>query len=53
MRMGRAGDGGKWVCNPEMIPENALVYSFGSNGEFGFEQNVLAMFPAVCVCEVC
>lgn len=54
-RMGQAGDGGKWVCNPHRIAElvNAgqpcLVYSIGSNGNFVFENAVHAAIPG---CEI-
>ena len=40
-RLGCAGDGGKWVCDPHRyLGENCLVYSFGSNNEFSFEEAV-------------
>mmetsp|Transcript_98420 Transcript_98420/g.195176 ORF Transcript_98420/g.195176 Transcript_98420/m.195176 type:complete len:322 (+) Transcript_98420:87-1052(+) len=53
-RVGPAGDGGKWVCDPHKIMEatNAgqpcLVYSIGSNGEFGFEKAVHADVSMSC-----
>mmetsp|Transcript_27000 Transcript_27000/g.78603 ORF Transcript_27000/g.78603 Transcript_27000/m.78603 type:complete len:331 (-) Transcript_27000:299-1291(-) len=45
-RIGKIGDGGKWVCNPQDLAWNALqrqciVYSFGSAGEVSFEQEVI------------
>ena len=50
-RVGRKGDGGKWVCDPHRhntsIP--CLVYSFGSNNDFGFENSLLQLLPS---CEV-
>mmetsp|Transcript_50135 Transcript_50135/g.74852 ORF Transcript_50135/g.74852 Transcript_50135/m.74852 type:complete len:330 (-) Transcript_50135:520-1509(-) len=42
-RIGRLGDGGKWVCDPHRLmgPENdCLVYSVGSNGDASFEAAV-------------
>ena len=34
-------DGAKWVCNPQIIEENrCLVYSFGSLGEYDFENTI-------------
>ena len=39
---GRMGDGPKWVCDPHRIkPKDCLVYSFGSNNNFFFEESVL------------
>jgi len=43
-RIGRWGDGGKWVCDPYQITQNkqsCLVYSIGSNNDFSFEEGVL------------
>jgi hypothetical protein len=42
-RIGRTGDGGKWVCDIHRFKQNntnILVYSFGSNGEFSFERAI-------------
>mmetsp|Transcript_57073 Transcript_57073/g.139062 ORF Transcript_57073/g.139062 Transcript_57073/m.139062 type:complete len:394 (-) Transcript_57073:44-1225(-) len=51
-RIGRLGDGGKWVCDPHRLknkqqqqeedspPPPCLVYSIGSNGDPSFEQSV-------------
>lgn len=40
-RLGKLGDGGKWVCDPHRIitetKDKCLVYSIGSNGNFDFE----------------
>lgn len=42
-RVGQTGDGGKWMCDPQVLAnrvkagEPCLVYSVGSHGEFGFE----------------
>jgi len=53
-RVGRWGDGGKWVCDPHTIAQKAtskdrcLVYSIGSRGEYGFEQSVHNEISASC-----
>ena len=50
-RLGRSGDGGKWVCDPHTYLQQSpcVVYSFGSSGDFSFEEAVHAMAPA---CEI-
>lgn len=77
-RLGRQGDGGKWLCDPHRVAERAeraeraaraasaagaagneagadppaprcVVYSFGSNNDFSFEEAMVAALPA---CEV-
>ena len=42
-RIGRLGDGGKWICDPHRIAmqDECLVYSVGSNNDFSFEESVL------------
>jgi hypothetical protein len=42
-RIGKLGDGGKWICDPHRITkqDNCLVYSIGSNNDFSFEQAIL------------
>lgn len=39
LRMGCAGEGGKWICDPHihLLRNDCVVYSFGSNDEFSFE----------------
>jgi len=49
-RIGRIGDGGKWICDPHRInrqdrTEPCLVYSIGSFGEASFEMSVKEAFP--------
>ena len=40
-RIGRNGDGGKWLCDPHRLQnKSCLVYSVGSNGDVSFEQAV-------------
>lgn len=48
-RLGKLGDGGKWICDPHRIPkESCLVYSIGSNGKFQFEEEVLERVSKSC-----
>ena len=44
-RLGRLGDGGKWVCGPSLLLQSrsCVVYSIGSNGETSFEKDILSM----------
>lgn len=45
-RIGKQGDGGKWICDPHRIQQQVengkpcLVYSIGSNNDFSFENSV-------------
>jgi FkbM family methyltransferase len=52
VRVGRAGDGGKWLCGSAALQNssegNCLVYSFGSNNDFSFEEDVIARFGQNC-----
>jgi hypothetical protein len=43
-RLGRVGDGGKWVCGLKQVSERpkCLIYSFGVNTEVSFEKEVLS-----------
>eukprot|EP00386_Alphamonas_edax_P003418 GDKI01010419.1.p1 GENE.GDKI01010419.1~~GDKI01010419.1.p1 ORF type:complete len:360 (-),score=67.61 GDKI01010419.1:28-1107(-) len=41
-RLGIMGDGGKWLCDPVRIPKDCLVYSFGSENKFDFEEAIYA-----------
>mmetsp|Transcript_50219 Transcript_50219/g.152137 ORF Transcript_50219/g.152137 Transcript_50219/m.152137 type:complete len:308 (+) Transcript_50219:1-924(+) len=54
-RVGPIGDGGKWLCDPHRIatdgargPAPCLVYSVGSNGDYGFEQGIHSALPLDC-----
>lgn len=42
-RVGRIGDGGKWVCGMRALLEDrpCLVYSLGSRGDISFEEEIL------------
>lgn len=44
-RLGRSGDGGKWICDPDSLKthDSVLVYSMGSNNEFSFEEEIRAL----------
>ncbi|KAH8601771.1 hypothetical protein B0O99DRAFT_680892 [Bisporella sp. PMI_857] len=55
-RVGRLGDGGKWVCGMslyETVPapklagdKETIIYSFRINGESTFEEDMLARIPS-------
>eukprot|EP01135_Chromosphaera_perkinsii_P002204 Nk52_evm12s219 gene=Nk52_evmTU12s219 len=49
MRVGLAGEGGKWLCDPDRLLGGAqmkcLVYSVGSNNEYGFEESIHRLYP--------
>lgn len=52
-RVGRLGDGGKWICDPHRIITGThniecLVYSIGSNGDASFEAGVLQDVSSDC-----
>lgn len=48
-RIGPLGDGGKWVCDAHRYKtKDCLVYSVGSNGEYGFEAAVLSEIGPHC-----
>jgi hypothetical protein len=42
-----SADGHKWVCDPHRLAtkDDCLVYSFGSNGNFFFEQHLQSVAP--------
>lgn len=51
-RVGRKGDGGKWVCDPHRIElkggGDCLVYSVGSSGDASFEAAILDDISSEC-----
>ena len=52
-RLGRFGDGGKWVCDPHRLTQKAskegcLVYSIGSNGDSSFETSIRDSISSSC-----
>lgn len=49
-RVGRLGDGGKWICDPNRISQkkDCLVYSVGSNNDFSFEREVKRVIGDHC-----
>lgn len=50
-RIGRLGDGGKWICDPHRITQkesDCLVYSIGSNGDASFEAAILQDISEEC-----
>mmetsp|Transcript_25310 Transcript_25310/g.42053 ORF Transcript_25310/g.42053 Transcript_25310/m.42053 type:complete len:367 (-) Transcript_25310:180-1280(-) len=50
-RIGRKGDGGKWVCDPHRIADQhagCLVYSIGSSGDVSFEKSVKMEISDAC-----
>jgi len=44
MRVGRPGDGGKWVCNPQALEDHAVVYSFGVGEDISFDTDMAGLF---------
>jgi hypothetical protein len=48
-KIGRDGDGHKWVCDPHRIKRDCIVYSIGCNGDFSFEQALQKRLP---FCEI-
>lgn len=44
MRVGRAADGGKWVCDPQALPDQAVVYSFGVGDDISFDTDMAGLF---------
>eukprot|EP00536_Pseudo-nitzschia_multiseries_P008360 jgi/Psemu1/305669/fgenesh1_kg.211_\ len=52
-RLGKLGDGGKWVCDPHRIIRNnkdgkCVIYSIGSNGNYEFEVESLEHISKDC-----
>jgi len=46
IRVGRLGDGGKWVCNPHLLGEHPIVYSFGVGDDISFDTDMAGFFGA-------
>lgn len=42
IRFGKSGEGGKLLCSDVLAARDCVVYSLGSNGDFSFEEDVLA-----------
>lgn len=40
VRVGKLGDGGKYVCNPWRVSEDCVIYSLGVSGEVSFETDL-------------
>ncbi|KAK6729718.1 hypothetical protein RB195_006647 [Necator americanus] len=40
VRVGRASDGGKWMCDPFRIPEKSVIFSLGYRKEASFEKEL-------------
>ncbi|KAI9331957.1 methyltransferase domain-containing protein [Obelidium mucronatum] len=49
-RIGSAGDGGKWSCGEVFQPkeDSCVAVSLGSNGQFDFEESILAHTKNKC-----
>lgn len=48
VRVGPAGDGGKWICNPWMVSEPCIVYSMGINNQTEFESHLFNVTKNRC-----
>jgi hypothetical protein len=48
LRVGRFGDGGKWLSDPQRIKPGAVVYSFGIGDDISFDVEMAGQFG----CEV-
>jgi hypothetical protein len=48
LRVGRVGDGGKWVSDPQRLRPGAVVYSFGVGDDISFDVEMAGLFG----CEV-
>jgi FkbM family methyltransferase len=48
VRVGRSGDGGKWVSDPQSLRTGTVVYSFGASTEISFDAEMAGLYG----CEV-
>jgi FkbM family methyltransferase len=46
IRVGRLGDGGKWICNPQRLGEKPIVYSIGVGEDISFDTDMAGLFGA-------
>jgi FkbM family methyltransferase len=43
MRVGTPFDGGKWICNSPVLPDSAVVYSFGIGDNISFDTDMAGL----------
>jgi hypothetical protein len=46
IRVGKLGDGGKWICNPQRLGEKPIVYSIGVGEDISFDTDMAGLFGA-------
>ena len=46
IRVGRLGDGGKWICDPQRLGEKPIVYSVGVGEDISFDMDMAGLFGA-------
>lgn len=46
IRIGKLGDGGKWICNPQRLGEKPIVYSIGVGEDISFDTDMAGLFGA-------
>eukprot|EP01010_Urceolus_cornutus_P004668 NODE_754_length_1366_cov_441.156416_g569_i0.p1 GENE.NODE_754_length_1366_cov_441.156416_g569_i0~~NODE_754_length_1366_cov_441.156416_g569_i0.p1 ORF type:complete len:382 (-),score=60.24 NODE_754_length_1366_cov_441.156416_g569_i0:221-1291(-) len=44
-RVGDPIDGAKWICGVNRLPTDCVIYSFGSHGQFDFEEGMHKLAP--------
>jgi hypothetical protein len=44
IRVGRPADGGKWICQPQLLGDHAVVYSFGVGEDISFDTDMAGLF---------
>uniref|UniRef100_A0A7E5A2C7 Methyltranfer_dom domain-containing protein n=1 Tax=Panagrellus redivivus TaxID=6233 RepID=A0A7E5A2C7_PANRE len=50
-RVGRIGDGGKWMCGPQFVADwenDCVIYSFGISGDTSFEREIHGITNGKC-----